>query len=410
MRYDFTTRPQRSESGSSKWNSMLKINPSAFHGIVPLSVADMEFPLAPPIAQALSRFSQTSCLGYTDPTDEYYEACVLWQRRRHGWPAEKDWIATTPGVVPALFNAVRSFASEGDGVIIQPPVYRPFRDAIERGGRRVVENPLLPPDGNALGTAGRPRYRIDFEDLAIKAADPRARLLLLCSPHNPVGRVWEPAELRRLLDICVQNDVIVVSDEIHGDVTMPGHDFTSIMGVADPSDYDHIVVCTSPSKSFNIAGCQSSAIFVPDEHLRERFEEGMADAAFFQLNAFAYPATIAAYTLCDEWLEQLLGVVENNYGILRGAIEAYLPGVKVMPLEGTYLAWMDFRAWGLADAERSRILEQEAMLFLDHGPKFGAQGSGFERLNLACPSDVIEGALERLVSVAHERKLDTIGR
>ena len=200
MRYDFTTRPQRSESGSSKWNSMLKINPSAFHGIVPLSVADMEFPLAPPIAQALSRFSQTSCLGYTDPTDEYYEACVLWQRRRHGWPAEKDWIATTPGVVPALFNAVRSFASEGDGVIIQPPVYRPFRDAIERGGRRVVENPLLPPDGDALGTAGRPRYRIDFEDLAIKAADPRARLLLLCSPHNPVGRVWEPAELRRLLD------------------------------------------------------------------------------------------------------------------------------------------------------------------------------------------------------------------
>ncbi|MBP3885587.1 MAG: aminotransferase class I/II-fold pyridoxal phosphate-dependent enzyme, partial [Olsenella sp.] len=261
----------------------------------------------------------------------------------------------------------------------------------------------------ATGTVVRHRYEMDFDDLAKKAADPNNTLLLLCNPHNPVGRAWSAADLRRLLDICVQNGVVVVSDEIHGDLVLPGFTHTSIMQVADVGEYSSVMVCTAPSKTFNLAGCQSSVAFVPHESMRDALREELGRSAIWQLNALAYPATIAAYTECDAWLEELLEVISGNYAFLRGFMERYLPEIEVYQLEATYLAWLDFRAWGLTPQELEDFMTKDALLFFDEGYVFGEEGNGFERINLACPRSVIEESLERLVAAARERKLGTFG-
>lgn len=405
MSYDFTTRPNRSGSGSLKWNAMYEKNPRVGSNIVPLSVADMELENPPQIKEALHRYLDGAVLGYTDATPAFVDACCAWQRRRHGWNAEDRWLVTSPGVVPALSNAVRAYSEPGDGVIIQPPVYHPFRSAVERNARTVVTNPLRVTGG----ASGAHHYEIDFDNLVEKAADPSNKLLILCSPHNPVGRVWSAVELRRMLDICIQNDVLVVCDEIHDDLVMPGQEHTALMAVADAGEYDRIVVCTAPSKTFNIAGCQASAIFIPDEARRSAYRSEMERCAQGELNAFAYPATIAAYNECEDWLDELIGLVWSNYQLLKGSIEASLPTVEVYPLEGTYLAWVDFRGWRLSDAELERFMTQEALLFLDEGYVFGEGGSGFERINLACPREVLVEAIDRLVRAAHEHGLDMVG-
>lgn len=406
MKYDFSTRPNRKGTGSAKWNDMYRKAPGLGTGIVPLSVADMEFDNPPQIKRAIADWLQTAVLGYTDPTDEFLDACVGWQRRRHGWQAERRWIVPTPGVVPAIFNAVRSLTKPGDGVIVQPPVYYPFFKSVASQGRRLVTNPLV----RTTLDDGTPYYRMDLEDLEAKAQDPANTMLILCSPHNPVGRVWSAEELRQLLDVCMANDVIVVADEIHDDLIMPGHTHTAVMSVAEVGEYDHLVIATAPSKTFNIAGCQASAIFIPNDDVRDRFKKGLDLTATFELNCFAYPATIAAYTECDDWLDELIQVVSANYDFLRGFMAAYLPEVTVYPMEGTYLAWADFGAWGLSAKELESFMEKDALLFLDEGYVFGREGEGFERFNLACPRSVLEESLERLAHAAGERHLGSLSK
>lgn len=401
MQYDFTTHVDRSGSGSAKWNEMLKANPSVAQGIVPLSVADMELPNPPEIIDAVVDYAQNHVLGYTDPTPEFLDACCSWQRRRHGWQAEPNWLCISPGVVPALYACVRAYSEPGDAVIIQPPVYYPFRMSVEASGRTLLTNPLRITEADD----GSHRYEMDFEDLARKAADPSTKLLILCSPHNPVGRVWSPEELRRLLDICVANDVIVIADEIHDDLIMEDYSHTAIMSVAETGELDHIVVCTAPSKTFNIAGLQCSTIFVPDDELRDKFKRALTSIGIGELNALAYPAATAAYTRCDAWLDQLIELIGHNYQLLKGLLGAYLPELEVYPLEGSYLAWVDMRAWGLDAAELEQFMNQDAQVFCDQGSLFGAEGAGFERFNLACPTDVLENALERLVHAVSERGL-----
>ncbi len=404
MKYDFSSKVSRSSSGSLKWASMYEKNPRVGKGIVPLSVADMELPNPPEVIEALVGYLQGGAvLGYMGPTDEFVDACVSWQARHHGWMPQKSSLVTSPGVVPAIYNAVRSLTDPGDGVIVQSPVYYPFSEAVKRAGRTLVDNPLRVVELED----GSHRYEMDFEDLERKVASPRVKLLILCSPHNPVGRVWTAEELRRLLDACVRNDVIVIADEIHDDLIMPGITHTAIMSVAEAGEYDHLVVCTAPSKTFNLAGCQASAIYIPDESLRDRFVGGLRDIPLGSLNAFAYVSTTAAYTLCDEWLEQLIGLVWGNFELLRGTLNNYHPELEVYPLEGTYLAWVDFRPWGLTNEELERFMCQDALLFLDEGYIFGEGGGGFERFNLACPRSVMEESLERLVHAAHVRGLGT---
>ena len=272
-------------------------------------------------------------------------------------------------------------------------VYYPFSLAVEQSGRTLVDNPLKVVETEDGGH----RYEMDFDDLAQKCADPANKMLILCSPHNPVGRVWSAVELRRLLDACFANDVIIVADEIHDDLIMPGQSHTAIMKVADPSEYAKMVVCTAPSKTFNLAGCQTSAIYIPSPDLRKRFVDGRTLLGDFgMLNSFGYVATTAAYTQCDEWLEELIPYIQGNYELLKGFLSSCMPEVEVYPLEGTYLAWVDFRAWGLSDEELESFMKDDAYLYLDEGHMFGKGGSGFERFNLACPRSVLNAALDRL--------------
>ncbi len=391
MQYDFTTRIDRKGMGAEKWDEMLSENPQVPEGVVPLSVADMEFENPPEVKRALHELIDAGPLGYTGPTDRFFSACIDWQVRRHGWRPDASWIVTTPGVVPAIFCAVSELTEPGDGVIIQPPVYYPFKRAVESAGRELIENPLKVVEG---------RYEIDFDDLEQKVARPEAKMLILCSPHNPVGRVWEVSELRRVIDICMANDVLIVCDEIHNDLIMPGNYHTTIASIMSPEERERVIVCTAPSKTFNLAGCQASVIYIPNEGLRRAFRGGFDKLALEWLNAFAYAATTAAYEKCEGWLNQLIDLVWTNFSTLVDWVANHHPELDVYELQGTYLAWVDFRGWGLNDEELKSFMRKEALLWLDEGELFGQGGSGFERFNLACPADVFAEALARLDEAA----------
>ena len=398
MRYDFTTRVNRAGTGSSKWDGMLKDCPDVPADVVPLSVADMEFVKQPEIATCLHRIADEAILGYTGPTDAYYEAVIGWQERRHKWAPERDWIATCPGVVPALYRFVEALTEPGDGVIIQPPVYFPFKSAVQSAGRTLVENPLrLVGDGTPQA-----HYEMDFDDLERKAADPATKMILRCSPHNPAGRVWTAGELRRCAEICLAHGVFIVCDEIHNDLIMPGHTHTTLARVIPDDELGHIAVCTAPSKTFNLAGLECSNIFIPDEEVRTKFKRlGFRRGGPFSLNAFAYPVCACAYNECENWLDELLEVLDGNRRFVEDYVARELPQIKVMPLEGTYLQWLDMRAFDMDADTLKTFLHTRAHLFGDEGAAFGTGGAGFERINIACPTDVLREALDRLTVAVH---------
>ncbi len=387
MEHDFTTLPARRGTGSSKWDSMLEDNPGVASDVVPLSIADMEFLTPEPIKAALHRLIDSTSLGYTDPTEDFFDACIAWQERRHGWTPERSWIVTSPGVVPALYTAVTAFTKPGDGVIVQPPVYYPFFRAVEQTGRTLVENPLLR-DGTT--------WTFDLEGLSeiIRTEHPKA--IIISSPHNPVGRVWSEEELRGLLAVCDEGGLTILCDEIHDDLIMPGHTHTTLLKLATPEQASRIVVCTACSKTFSLAGVQCSAIFIPSDDLRKRFLGAYSAQGHFQLNAFAYPALIAAYNECEGWLDELIDVIWGNYLRLRERLDGRLGGLRVHPLEGTYLSWVDFSAWGMPADVREAFLHEHAQLYLDSGAVFGEGGEAFERFNIACPAWVLDAALDRL--------------
>ena len=391
--YDFTTRVDRRGTGSSKWDAMLRSCPDVPEGVVPLSTADMEFEMAPELRACMRRIADTAILGYTGPTEAFYQAMLGWQERRHGWTPRREWLVTCPGVVPALYRSVLLFTEPGDGVIIQPPVYFPFRFAAQAEGRRMVENPLVRREDGTYG--------IDFAGLEAKAADPANKLILLCSPHNPVGRVWSASELRRVADICMAHDVYMVCDEIHNDLVMPGQTFTTMGRVLSEEEMAHVLVCTAPSKTFNLAGVQCSGIYVPDEERREAFRRrAFKQGGPFDLNAFAYPLATCAYTECAGWLDELLGVLDANRRLVAEFLPAELPRVKAVPLEGTYLQWLDCADLGLADEELDAFMTKKAYVFGDKGTMFGTGGSGYVRINLACPTAVLRETLKRLAAAA----------
>ena len=396
MQYDFTSRVNRRGVGAMKWDEMLRENPSIPSDVVPLSVADMEFANPPEVKRALHELIDAGPLGYTRPTDRFYSSVIDWQVRHHGWVPERDWIVTTPGVVPAVFNAIRELTAPGDGVIIQTPVCYPFKMAVESSKRTLVENPLKIVNG---------RYEMDFEDLARKAAQPNAKLLVLCSPHNPVGRVWTVAELRKVIDICMENDVLILSDEIHNDLIMPGNSHVTLGSIASDEELRSMVICTAPSKTFNLAGVQCSVIFIPGEDIRSRFKAGFESLMLSNLNTFAYTVCEAAYERCETWLSQLIDVVWTNFSLLVDWASRKHPELTVYELQGTYLAWVDFGAWGLTSSELKDFMRKEALLWLDEGEMFGEAGCCFERFNLACPTTVLENSLSRLDAAAARCRL-----
>ncbi|MCD6193743.1 MAG: PatB family C-S lyase [Candidatus Aminicenantes bacterium] len=354
--------------------------------IIPLWVADMDFLSPPSVIDALRNRAAHGIYGYTGWPDSYYQSIIFWMKKRFSWPIEKEWIIFTPGVIPALHLAVQAFTQPGDKVIIQPPVYRPFRLAVENNGRRLIQNTLVNQGGY---------YRMDLESLESQIDD-QTRLLILCSPHNPVSRVWRAEELKELVNLCFNRGIIIISDEIHADLIMPG--FTHLPTSQISSEAAEITVtCTAPNKTFNIAGLEMGNAIIPNHRLRARFQQALLKAGLFLANTFGVVATEVAYREGEKWLTAVINYIHQNYLFLQEYFGHYLPEIKITPLEGTYLAWLDFRAFHLSDKELQEKLLRKAKVWLDEGPKFGQGGQGFQRLNLACPRGLLEEALERIV-------------
>jgi aminotransferase/cystathionine beta-lyase len=386
MVYDFAKVPHRKNTGSAKYEQMLQWNPQVEDHIVPFSVADMELATPPEILQGLRSYLEDGVLGYTMPTPGYKSSVIGWMKRRHQWHVEEDWLITAPGVVYGFFTAIRAFTQPGDGVIVMPPVYYPFYRAIESNGRRTVKNPLVLNQG---------RFEMDFDDLEEKAKDPRNKALLFCSPHNPVGRVWTRDELEKVAQICLKHQVVLLSDEIHFDLIFPGHKHTVLSSLA-PEVASQTVVFTAPSKTFNLAGMQTSNVIISDPNLRVAYQGEHAKNGIMGLNILGYKACEIAYTQCEGWLEALLDLLETNRRVVRSFFEERMPEITVFDLEGTYLQWLDFRCLGMSKETLEQTMQQKAQVFFDEGYVFGEEGIGFERMNIACPTQVLKDGLERL--------------
>lgn len=382
MKYDFTTHLDRTGTGAIKID--LAPEPVKGSGLVPLTIADMEFAVAPDIREAIKTAADRGIYGYTYADGEYKSAVRSWMKRRHGFDADQHKLIVTSGVVPALRYAAMAFTSPDDKILIQPPVYMMFKNAIETSGRQFVENPLINNNG---------RYQIDFDDFERKASMQDVKLFFLCSPHNPVGRVWTKDELMRLGEICKRTGVVVVADEIHNDLLLNGVEHTVFATL--PGMDDITVTCTAVSKTFNLAGLSCSNIFIRNEELADRFHEVAERAGTGLVPYFARAATIAAYTKCEDWLDELNRTVAANFDYLCSYIEAELPWINVTRAEGTYLAWLDMRSLNLDDKTLEDLMIKNG-LALDEGYLFGTGGSGFERWNLALPLDILKLALTKL--------------
>ena len=386
MAYDFTTLPDRWNAGAFKYEHMKQMKPDVSRDAVPLSVADMEFLNPPEVVAGLKAYLDHNVLGYTGPTEGYFAAVQGWMARRHGFRPEKDWFITSPGIVPALYELVKSLTEPGDGVLMLSPVYHPFRFAAQEQGREAVFCPLIERERT---------YDVDFALFEKLCAEPKVKLFLLCSPHNPVGRIWTGEELLRLADICRKNGVILVADEIHGDLILPGYTFVSV-GTLPERYVKNAILCTAPSKTFNLAGMQCSNLFAADEALRDKLKK---EGHYPTLTALGYESCRLAYTYGEPWLEELRTVLGENKKLVETYLSERIPEIKPFELMGTYLMWLDCRGLGLdKDALEKAMVDGE--LFFDEGYIFGAEGAGFERLNLACPTWVIRKALEKLEAVA----------
>jgi len=387
MKYDFETLVMRDKINSSKWANMKRQNPNVKEGIVPFSTADMEFVCPPEFTEGLKDYIDGMIFGYTIAGASYFEAVIDWMRRRHNWKIEREWIVMTPGVVTALYHSVRAYTDPGDGVLLMTPAYYPMYSAIENSGRTLVDVPLL---------IENDQYAIDFDLLEQEAKKPENKLILFCSPANPGGRVWSREELIRFGRICIDNGLVIVSDDIHFDLILPGYEHTVFANISDEFK-EHSVICTAPSKTFNLAGMSSSNIIIANEDLRKKFLHAMEGiGAHNMLHQIGYQAVELAYTRCEGWLDELIEVLEANRKLLCDFVAEYLPEIRLFPLQGTYLQWMDLNAYGFSNEELEKLMYEEAMIFCNQGYVFGKAGSGYIRMNLACPSFVLREALERM--------------
>ena len=389
MKYDFETLINRRNTGAHNWEGMYAQLPEASDEIVPLSVADMELKNPPEIIEGLKEYLDKTVLGYTGETENYYKSVTSWMERRHGFSPKKEWFVMTAGVVPAIKEMVGAFTKDGDSVLMLTPVYYPFYSSVEANGRTVLGSELI-----LEGT----KYSIDFEDFAEKAARPETTLCILSSPHNPIGRIWTKEELLKLCEICLENNVFIISDEIHFDLIMPGYEHVS-MGTFEEKYLNNCAICTAPSKTFNLAGLQTSNIFIPSEEYRNKMTQARG---YFSLNIFGYKACELAYDKCEEWLEELLIHLDENRKFVEEFVAEKMPEVKVHRLEGTYLMWLDFRAWGMDEKELENFMIHKAQAIFDEGYVFGKGGIGFERINIACPKRVLEATFERIYKAKKE--------
>ena len=354
--------------------------------ILPFWVADMDFRAPAPVIDALKVRAEHGIFGYTQIKDDYFAVLRNWFRTRHAWDIERSELIITPGVVFAIATAIRAFTEPGDAVLIQQPVYYPFANMIRQNKRTLVDNPLRLIEG---------RYQIDFEDFEQKIVERGVKLFILCSPHNPVGRVWTRVELEQIAAVCLQHNVIVVADEIHEEFIRPGFRHIPFASLSEEAGAVTIT-CTSPSKTFNLAGLQISNIFIRNKELRRRFKDELSRTGCDEPNTLGLTGAKAAYEHGAAWLTELLAYLEENNTRTRTFLAQHLPKVTLIEPEGTYLLWLNFSAYGLSDEELNAKIIRDAHLWLDDGPIFGAGGSGFQRINIACPWSTLENGLEHL--------------
>jgi len=354
--------------------------------VLPFWVADMDFRVAEPITRALHARVDHGIFGYSEAGSSYFKALADWQKTYFHWTIHPEWLIKTPGVVPAINIAVKALTKPGDGVLLHQPVYYPFLSAIEKNGRRLVNSGLVLKEGH---------YEIDFDDMERKIEEGGVKLALLCTPHNPVGRVWTKEELTRYAEICLRHDVKIVADEIHQDFTYPGHTHTTFATISREAA-DNAIICTAPSKTFNIAGLQNSNIFIPNPEIRRAFQEELDAFGYDQLNVMGLVASEAAYREGRPWLEAVKSYLKGNLDFTRSFFKKEMPEMKLIEPEGTYLIWVDASAYGLSNEELAHKILYDCHLWLDMGYIFGKEGEGFLRFNLACPRETLEKGLRQL--------------
>lgn len=393
---DFDVIHKRTGRGSLKWDFQYvdgKLekrsqceDPLATGGLLPLWLADMDFQSPQPLIDALVERAQHGIFGYTKPTDEYFESIINWIGLRHSWQVKRDWIVTTSGAVPSINLAIQSFTQPGDGIIVQTPVFHPFAQSVKDNKRKVITNPLRYENG---------RYEMDLADLEAKAARRDAKMIILCNPHNPVGRAWSPEDLTGLGQICTKHDLLIISDEIHCDLVYPWATFTS-MGAITPSPHERLIICNGPTKTFNLAALKTSNAIIPDAALRDQFLIALRNLnELFGYSAFGLLALQTAYEEGADWLDDLMAYLRTNLEYLRSYLDKHIPGMHLVRPDAMYLAWVDCTDMGQSPDELKQLFKQ-AGVRVDHGDTYGAEGEHFIRINIACPGQILEAALERL--------------
>lgn len=384
-KYNFDEPIIRRGTNCVKWDERPE------EGVIPLWVADMDFRVAPAIQHAIERRAAQGVFGYTHVPEPYYDAIISWFSRRHQWTIEREDILYTIGVVPAVSCALKAMTLPGEKVLVLSPIYNCFFSCIRNNGCEVLESNLV--------EGGSSSYEVNWQDFEAKCADEKTTVFLLCNPHNPGGRVWTPEELERMNDICMKHGVRVISDEIHGELIMPGYRFQPFAAVSEACR-DNCVVCNSPSKSFNIAGLQTANVICHDTALRRRINRTININEVCELNPFGLEALIAAYNESEDWIDELCQYIKGNFDTLCTFFAERLPQLKVMPLEGTYLAWVDIRALGISSDELTDRLYQEAKVWVASGTIYSpTAGEGFIRINMACPRALLMEGLERIVKL-----------
>ncbi len=385
--YDFNKIIDRKNSSSIKWDFQKEYT-GVSDEMIPLWVADMDFEVPQEVTNALKERVNHPIYGYTGKPKEYYDAIINWFHKRHGFEIKKEWIVYSPGVVTSLNLAIQEFSNPGDKIIIQSPVYYPFKLAIENNGRQCIENSLKKKNN---------KYYMDIDDLKSKI-DSNTKVMLLCSPHNPVSRVWSKEELQQIANICLENNILLVSDEIHADLVMPGFKHTSI-GIINEEIKNNCIICHAPNKTFNIAGLSMGNIIIPNKRIREQYTFAMGKVGIGMANIFGITAAQAAYNDGEKWLDEIIEYIYNNYKYAKQFLEENLPGIKITELEGTYLMWVDFSKLDFTHNEINLKLMKEAKVWLNDGSKFGKEGIKHQRINLACPRQILSKALENIVKV-----------
>jgi cystathionine beta-lyase len=383
MKYDFDVVINRRGTGSAKWDraeQLFKVK-----DILPMWVADMDFQSPKPVIKALKKVAEHGIFGYTTVPDSYYEAVTGWMKKRHQWEIQREWIVLTTGVVPAIRLLVKAFTQPGDQVIVQTPVYYPFFDAIRDNGCEILDNPLR---------LEAEQYVMDIADLESKITA-RTKMILLCSPHNPIGRVWTAEELKQLGEVCIRNNILIVSDEIHGDLVY--RDFKQVPFTTVSNKFpDNSIVCTAASKTFNLPGLRTSNIVISNPELRKRFTSIMRNCGMSAPNMFGIAATETAYRYGEPWLEQLIDYLQGNIELFQQFASERIPRLKIIQPQGTYLLWLDFRNCGIEPGRLGTCIRESARVGTESGTQFGCKEDGFERMNIACPRTTLIEAMHRI--------------